>query len=106
MSQQHRLSRTDFATVFAKGKRIHSKHATLILMPNKDLALSVVVSKKVAKKAVDRNTLKRRVYALAVPYRQAPIDAIVLLKVGALRVPRKLFQTEIEALLAQNLISR
>lgn len=64
LAKKHRLSRTDFSQYFKQGKRFHSKFATLIFTPDKNhFHGAVVVSKKVNKQAVRRNTLRRRVYA-------------------------------------------
>lgn len=64
LAKTERLSRTDFATVFRNGKRHHSGSATLITSPHPRFHGAVVVSKKVSKKAVTRNKLRRRVYGL------------------------------------------
>lgn len=63
LKKSHRVGRADFATFFKKGRRFHSEHATLVFSPFPTFHGSVVVSKKVAKRAVARNTLRRRVYA-------------------------------------------
>lgn len=57
-----RLSRSEFATFFKSGERYNSPFLTLVYTNHKRLHCSVVVSKKVAKKAHDRNKLRRRVY--------------------------------------------
>lgn len=64
LKKQERLSRQEFSEHFARGRRIHSDLMTLIYLPADTLKASVVVSKKVAKKAHERNTLRRRVYAV------------------------------------------
>lgn len=58
-----RLGRDQFDTFFKTGKRHHFEHATLVFSPYPTLHVSVVVSKKVHKSAVQRNTLRRRIYA-------------------------------------------
>ncbi len=63
LKKGERLSRTDFATYFKGGKRSHTDCATLIFHPHPTFHGSVVVSKKVSKRAVARNTIRRRVYA-------------------------------------------
>lgn len=62
-SKTQRVSRADFATFFKNGRRISGEHALLVCTPFPTLHGSVVVSKKVSKSAVTRNTLRRRVYA-------------------------------------------
>jgi len=59
-----RISRTEFATYFKTGKRHHFPHLTIIHQPADRFSASVVVSKKVAKKAVKRNVLRRRLYEI------------------------------------------
>ena len=59
-----RLSRSEFSEYFRIGKRHHFPHLTIITKPINSRKVSVVVSKKVAKSAVRRNTIKRRVYAI------------------------------------------
>lgn len=63
LAKQHRLGRRDFTHYFASGKRYHSPYLTLIHSPNSGFKAAAVVSKKVAKKAHERNTVRRRIYA-------------------------------------------
>jgi ribonuclease P protein component len=63
LKKAQRLSRTDFATYFKGGKRLHTDCATLVFHPHPSFHGAVVVSKKVSKLAVTRNTIRRRVYA-------------------------------------------
>lgn len=58
-----RLNRSEFSEYFRVGKRQHFPHLTIITSPYISRKVSVVVSKKVAKSAVRRNTIKRRIYA-------------------------------------------
>jgi ribonuclease P protein component len=60
-----RLNRTAFSGYFKIGRRFNSDNFTLIYSPAPVRAVAVVVGKKVFKGAVDRNTLRRRVYAAA-----------------------------------------
>ncbi len=64
-SKNERLDRTEFTRYFKIGKRTHSDHFTLVYSSAPLRAVAVVVGKKVHKHAVDRNTLRRRVYAAA-----------------------------------------
>ncbi len=64
LAKSQRIPRLLFSAVFAKGKRVHGTNTTLIIAPSPAFVCSVVVSKKVAKKAHDRNRIKRRLYAL------------------------------------------
>lgn len=63
LKKTERLTTRQFAEFFKMGKRHQFSHCTIIYTPYQTLHASVVVSKKVAKQAVKRNTLRRRVYA-------------------------------------------
>jgi ribonuclease P protein component len=62
LKKSNRLSRTEFSEYFKTGKRYHFDHVTVVYSPAQTFLCAVVVSKKVSKGAVRRNTLKRRVY--------------------------------------------
>jgi len=63
LKKANRLSRTQFSKYFRLGKRHHFEHLTIIYSPTPTFGCAVVVGKKVAKGAVRRNTLKRRLLA-------------------------------------------
>jgi ribonuclease P protein component len=63
LRKAERLGRTEFAQFFKTGKRFHGDHVTIVFTPHPTLHGSVVVSKKVAKSAVKRNLIRRRLYA-------------------------------------------
>lgn len=58
-----RLTTAAFDQYFKAGKRYHSPHFTVVYTPTKDFHAAVVVGKKVSKKAVDRNRLRRQIYS-------------------------------------------
>ncbi len=60
--KSERLNRSAFAEYFKIGRRFHGDDFTLVYSPAPVRAVAVVVGKKVFKGAVDRNTLRRRVY--------------------------------------------
>ena len=63
LKKRERLSRSDFNTLFKHGKRFHTGFFTLLYSDNqKEMKCGLVVSKKVAKHAVKRNKLRRKVY--------------------------------------------
>lgn len=64
LKKNERLTRKEFDHFFSVGKRLHSPLAQLIYAESNAFHASAVVGKKVAKKAVHRNTLRRRLYAL------------------------------------------
>lgn len=61
--KNERLSRPEFTNYFNKGSKHHFTHFTIITSPHSVRKVAVVVGKKVAKLAVRRNALKRRIYA-------------------------------------------
>ena len=62
LQKSARLTKQEFDHYFKVGKRFPCPHCTIIYSPLATLHGSVVVSKKVSKKAVTRNTIRRRVY--------------------------------------------
>lgn len=67
LAKKNRLPKNEFKKVFKNGRRLHNKYFTLIYHANpmlKSPQAAVVVSKKVAKNAVDRNKIKRRIRAV------------------------------------------
>lgn len=62
LKKTERLSRIEFSHFFKTGQRFHSPTFSILYTPHDQLHASVVVSKKVAKRANVRNTLRRRVY--------------------------------------------
>jgi ribonuclease P protein component len=64
LAKNERLNRADFSKYFASGRRTHGKYLTTIHTPLPGFVGSVVVSKKVAKKAHDRNRIRRRLYSI------------------------------------------
>ncbi len=61
--KSERLSKVEFSHYFKTGKRYHSKYVTVIIDQHPTRKMAVIASKKVAKSAVRRNLLRRRVYA-------------------------------------------
>lgn len=64
LSKKERLTRALFDRSFSIGKRYHCPSVQLIVNHSDTFHGSVVVGKKVYKKAVDRNRLRRRLYAV------------------------------------------
>lgn len=65
LPKQNRLHRADFDLVFKKGRRIRGRTFSLIISAsedkNEECKIGIIITKKVCKKAVDRNKLKRQV---------------------------------------------
>jgi ribonuclease P protein component len=104
VASSSRIPRAAFAAFFASGKRYHGPHMTIVVNPSDSLGVSVVVSKKVAKKAVDRNRLRRRAYGVVERYAKVmptPHALIVQYKPGALTASRHTLALELSSLLAQ-----
>jgi len=86
LPKTERLSRTDFQSIYANGRRTHSPVGTVIFKSGPTFHGAVVVSKKVGKQAVLRNKLRRQVYGqLTTHLKQKGITGtvIVLLKPAA-----------------------
>lgn len=67
LSKHHRIQRKDFDTYFRRGKVFRSPSVSLRigkLGTHEKTQVAVVVSKKTAKKAVERHRIKRRLYSI------------------------------------------
>lgn len=64
LKKTERLNRSVFTEYFKKGKRNNGVYTTIITHPSGSLYGSVVVAKKVSKKAVVRNSIRRRLYGI------------------------------------------
>jgi ribonuclease P protein component len=102
--KSERLNRTAFTEYFKIGRRFHSDNYTLIYSPVPFRAAAVVVGKKVFKGAVDRNTLRRRVYAalrITLDTRKFTTGIyIIITKPAAKNYVSETIMPEIESLLA------
>jgi len=62
LKKKERLSRRDFSTLLKKGRRCDFQYFSLIYRNAPEMKCGIVVSKKVAKNAIKRNLLRRRMY--------------------------------------------
>lgn len=62
LKKRERLTTQEFDRYFTSGKRIHHTLFTLVYTPHEEFHGAVVVGKKVSKKAVERNRIRRRAY--------------------------------------------
>lgn len=62
LARNERLKRSDFSRFFESGRRYHTPYFTVVHTPYPTFHGSVVISKKVAARAVTRNALRRRLY--------------------------------------------
>lgn len=104
LPKQARLPREVFGRYFTSGRRFQSQTLTVIHTPEATLKGAVVVSKKVAKSAVTRNTIRRRLYAAL---RQVATETglvgvvIVVVKPPLATLPRSAQHEALRALLSQ-----
>lgn len=104
-----RIRRADFPAVIKAGRRQHGQFVTAVCILGTTPQVSVVVSKKVAKRAVDRNRLRRRVYGAVERFLQtSPLAATVifLVKPEAKTATRLDFAADVADLLAKIAKSR
>jgi len=80
LSKKERLSRDAFNRFFSVGKRFRSDSFDLIYAPHPTFHGAVVISKKVASRAVARNTMRRRVYSLLHEQGKSGIWIVILRK--------------------------
>jgi ribonuclease P protein component len=94
------MNRAVFARA-AAGKRFSSAHLTLVASPAVGgvSSYAAVISKKTAARAVDRNLLRRRLYAVLRAKGATPRSYIVYAKGGAVTLPFATLQSELETLL-------
>ena len=103
--KKQKLNRANFNKVLAKSKKIEGENFSLrvrYVEKSEKSRYSVVVSSKTAKKAVDRNRLKRQVYEILA--KNAPktgIFGIVYVKKPAINLDFKPINKEIFLLLSQ-----
>ena len=62
--KKERLKRDEFNHFFSLGRRYHSEYLTIVFHEHPTFHCAVVVAKKVAKRAVDRNRMRRRIYEI------------------------------------------
>ena len=107
LARSQRLSRRQFTDFFKAGTRYHSEYATIVFVPYPTLHGSVVVSKKVARLAVRRNQLRRRVYhQLQIFAKQKPGVYIVILKPTFSSLSKLQARTAVETLLQRTTTSK
>ena len=63
LPRNRRIPRELFEVILKSGKKVDSKHFSLRTAPSKTPRLAVSVSKKISKKAVTRNRIRRRTYS-------------------------------------------
>jgi ribonuclease P protein component len=100
-----RLERNHFEAVLKEGKAFHTAHFSLRIAEKKGLdkgLFSVVVPKAVAKNAVVRNKVKRRVRALlkeCIP--SSPLLTAIFVKKGATALSIDEYRSELSQLMSK-----
>jgi len=64
LKKSERLDRSSFTTYFKKGKKTNGVYTTIVTCPSPTFLATAVVGKKVSKKAVTRNSIRRRLYGI------------------------------------------
>jgi ribonuclease P protein component len=95
-----RLTRDQFPRV-AQGKRAISAHFSVSFAASETGRAAAVVSKKVAKRSVDRHTLKRRMLAASLPFLADGRAFVVYARAGSLSLSSSALRTELSSLLKQ-----
>jgi ribonuclease P protein component len=99
LKKSARLGRAAFSNYFSKGKRSHGLYTTVIYSPAEAFLCSVVVGKKVSKKAPVRNTIRRRIYSLVeriVKEKNLSGAYIVIVKPEVIKLSKKAFGVALE----------
>lgn len=104
LKKTERLSTRQFDEYFRVGRRLHGTYLQLIYSPAPVFHGAAVVGKKVAKKAVDRNKQRRRIYnaLYALKGQQDLVGVYILIaKPPTANVGYKTLKQEIEYLVGQ-----
>lgn len=106
LPKAYRLTRELFTPLLSSRKFRNSPHFTLLSAPSEDnrVHIGVSVSKKVSKKAVERNTVRRRVYSALKDHTKSiePSLYLFVAKKGAQSVRGEALAKELGTLLKQN----
>ena len=93
-----RLSRRAFPT---GGARLATPHFSVVLGPSRAGGAAAVVSKKVARRAVARNLLRRRMLEVMGPHVSPERYLVVYAKAGSPSLPFKALAAELDSLLSR-----
>ncbi len=106
LPKKQKLTKSDFSALKKRGKTLHSLHFTLTAydtIKTKNNKFSFVVSKKVSKKSVVRNKLKRIGYdtirSLVSRIKEKSVFCVFFLKNGAEKTSPSQLSNEISELL-------
>ncbi len=106
LPKKRRIQRSDFGQILKTGKSVSSSFVSLkygrVALPQS--SFSVVVSKAVSKKAVERNKLRRRIYSIITKLKNRVTpgyQAAFFVKKEAAALSFKKLEQEISALLSK-----
>jgi len=103
LTKKQRLTTKEFKTLFEAGKKVHTPLYSVVYVPSSTFHASVVVSKKVARRAVDRNAMRRRVYSIVQNYTQNKGTFIFLMKKKAFEVEYAVLKEGIQTFLNKSI---
>ena len=101
LSKSNRIPRKSFGPLVGSRKYYNSDHFSLRIASSEGVRVAVSVSKKVSKKAVIRNRIRRRVYSVVrgiLPYLSSRLFLLIA-KPGVEKVTGQVLQNELAALL-------
>lgn len=104
LKKNERLTKVEFDRSFSLGKRTHTPLLQIIHHPSPSFHGAVVVGKKVYKKAVARNRLRRQLYGALYRYHKKNNltgTFIVIAKPTISQVPQKLLSAELIEVLSK-----
>lgn len=106
LPRKHRITRKEFEALLRPNFQIHGKHLRVAIYkkPEGIFQASVVVSKKVAKKATERNLISRRLYNITAKYPKIaawPVMLGIFAKTGIGELSFKELTTETREVLNQ-----
>ena len=100
LKRKQRVTSEVFSRVLKKGKTCHSDNFTLRFISGTSGRAAVIVSKKIAKTAVSRNTIKRKVRSALVPLiPNKSLTILVYTKKGAAKLSVQKMGREFEVCL-------
>lgn len=100
LPKRQRLTHAGVMSVLAVGRRVRGVHLTLVVAPAPHFQSGIVVGKKVAARAVARNALRRRLYALMRRY-TGSMHIVVLTYPRCAELPPDALERELTDLLAR-----
>ena len=97
LPKTHRLTTKECDTVLKEGRKIASPFFFARMRPNSlsHTRYAIVVSKKFAKTAILRNTIRRRAYTITRDFISLPYDVMIVVSKDAVLAEKDIFQKEL-----------